>query len=67
MAFDKISYNNDYTRQNYDIIRATVPKGRGKVIKDLAKSKWISVSQLLVDALEGYYNLDLSKANEVTE
>ena len=63
MAFDKISYNNDYTRQNYDVIRATVPKGRAQDIKVFAKSKGLSVSQLIVDALEGYYNLDLSKAN----
>lgn len=63
MAFDKISYNNEYTRQNYDVIRATVPKGRGKEIKDFARLQGISVSQLIIDALESYCKLDLSKPN----
>ena len=63
MAFDQNQYINDYKRQNYDTIRALVPKGKAQDIKVFAKSKGLSVSQLIVEALEGYYNLDLSKAN----
>ena len=60
MAFDKISYNNDYTRKNYDVIRALVPKGKGKDVKAYAKSQGKSVSQLIIDALESHYSLNLS-------
>lgn len=63
MAFNKVQYDNDYTRQNYDVIRALVPKGRNKDIKALAASQGKSVSQLIVEALEGYYHIDLSKPN----
>ena len=63
MAFDKIKYDNDFTRQNYDVIRALVPKGKNKDIKALAKSRGVSVSQLIVEALENQYQLDLSKPN----
>ena len=63
MAFDNNSYQADYKRQNYDVIRALVPKGKGKEIKDYAKAQGVSVSQLIVDSLELYCNLDLSKAD----
>lgn len=63
MAFDQISYIAEYNKANYDVVRATVPKGKGKVIKDFAKTQGVSVSQLIVDALEKCYKLDLSKAD----
>lgn len=63
MAFDQIGYIADYNKQNYDVIRATVPKGRGKEIKDFARLQGVSVSQLIVNALETCYKLDLSKAD----
>lgn len=61
MAFDQIKYNNEYNKSNYDTIRALVPKGRGKEIKDFAKANGESVSTLIVRALESCYGLDLSK------
>ena len=62
MAFDQIGYIADYNKANYDVVRATVPKGQAKDIKAFAKSKGVSVSQLIVQALEDCYGLDLSKA-----
>ena len=61
MAFDKVSYDNDFKRQNYDVIRALVPKGCGKEIKEYAAIQGKSVSALIVEALELCYKLDLSK------
>lgn len=61
MAFDPVQYVNDYKRQNYDRIVALVPKGKGKVIKDYAKTQGKSVSQVVVEALESVHGLDLSK------
>ena len=63
MAFDKVKYDNDFARQNYDVIRALVPKGRNKDVKALAKARDMSVSQLVIKALESQYNIDLSKPN----
>ena len=61
VAFDNNVYQAEYKRQNYDIVRALVPRGRGKDIKAFAKSQGKSVSQIIVDALESTYGLDLSK------
>lgn len=61
MAFDQGQYANEYTRQNYDVVRALVPKGKGKEIKALARAQGKSVSQLIVEALETHCKLDLSK------
>lgn len=61
MAFDPIAYNNEYTRNNYDVIRALVPKGKGAVVKEEAAARGISVSKLIIDALEECYKLDLNK------
>lgn len=61
MAFDKVAYDNDFKRQNYDEIRALVPKGKREEIKKFAKEKGVSISRLVVEALEVHYGLDLSK------
>ncbi len=61
MAFDKVKYDAEYAKANYDVIRATIPKGRGADVRKLASSRGISVSQLIVRALEECYKLDLSK------
>ena len=61
MAFDKVAYDNDFKRQNYDEIRALVPKGKREEIKKFAKEKGVSISRLVVEALEEHYGLDLSK------
>jgi len=61
MAFDNNSYQTEYKRQHYDTIRALVPKGRGNAVKALAKEQGKSVSQVIVEALEGYWKIDLSE------
>lgn len=61
MAFDQLKYIDEYKRQNYDRIGLLVPKGKGKVIKDLAKAQGKSISQVVVEALENQYSVNLSK------
>lgn len=61
MPFDKVEYDNEYIRQNYDIIRAVLPKGKGSVVKAAAKERGTSVSAMIVEALESYFGLDLGK------
>lgn len=61
MAFDPNAYKTDFQRQNYDRVVALIPKGKGKVVKDYAATKGMSVSQVIVEALESYCKLDLSR------
>jgi hypothetical protein len=63
MAFDQNSYQPEYQKRTYDRLVALVPKGRGKEVKAFADAKGISVSRLIIDALEELYKLDLSKAD----
>lgn len=63
MAFDQIGYITQFSKENYDVIRATIPKGKRKVVRECATAKGVSISRLIVDALEQCYNLDLSKTD----
>lgn len=61
MAFDANKYKNQYEKDNYDRILILVPKGKKADIKERAEKLGISVSELIVRALEKMYLLDLSK------
>ena len=63
MAFDKVEYDNRFQRENYDRMSVLMPKGRGIQVKMAAAARGLSVSQLIAQALESQYNLDLSKPN----
>ena len=60
MAYDKASYNKAYNAAAYYTITAYVPKSRKPDIKAEAERQGITVSQLVVRALENYCKLDLS-------
>ena len=60
MAFDQNAYINDYRREHYDEIRALIPKGKKATVKAIAAEKGLTVSQIVVKALEETYNVDLS-------
>lgn len=59
--YNKIVYNNNYKQTHYDTLRALIPKGKLKVIKEYATEHGKSLSALTVEALEQYCNIDLSK------
>ena len=61
MAFNPTSYKNDFYKKNYDRVVFTVPKGRRAELKAEADTRGISVNQLIIDALERCYKVDLSK------
>ena len=61
MAYDKIKYNNGFNKENYDRIEFIVPKGRKPELKQFAKSKGRSVSEIVVEALETHYHINLSQ------
>ena len=54
-------YKAQFNKDNYDIIRFQVPKGKREDIKKCADKLGISMSELVVRALEKQYLLDLSK------
>ena len=60
MAFNQFQYTNDYNREHYDTIRALVPKGKKDVVKAIAAERGLTVSQVIVRALEQTYKVDLS-------
>lgn len=60
MAFDKSAYDNDFKKQHYDVIRALLPKGKGATVKAIAAERGLTVSQVVVRALEDTYKVDLS-------
>lgn len=68
MAFNQSEYVTGYIKEKYDRIELKVPKGSKEVLKELAvkldmrddKGK-ISVTRLVVEAIEQVYNVDLSK------
>ncbi len=61
MAYDKVAYNQQYTKDNYDKLQTYVPKGRKADIKAAAERRGVSVSTLVAQALESYCKeLDLS-------
>lgn len=68
MAFDQSKYVEDYIRENYDRLNIKVPKGKKQVLKQLAekynitdnKGK-ISVTRLMIEAVEEKYKVDLSR------
>lgn len=68
MAFDQTKYIDEYVKENYDRVTIKIPKGKKALLKDLAvkhnitdaKGK-ISVSRMIVEALEEKYGIDLGK------
>lgn len=61
MAFDKMSYDNAYRRQHYDLVQFSVPKGKKALLKEIAENKNLPLSKMIVEALETQYGIDLSK------
>lgn len=61
MAFDQNKYITEFKRDNYDAVTFLIPKGKKKVLKDYAQKQGLSVSQVVVRALEEQYRLDLGK------
>ena len=68
MAFDANKYANDYVRGNYDRIELRIPKGKRAILKELATQHHItdykgtiSVTRLIIEAVEEKYKINLSK------
>ena len=60
MAFNKNAYDTDFKREHYDRIVSLVPKGKGATVKAVAAERGLTVSQVVIRALEETYKIDLS-------
>lgn len=54
---------NNYNRSVYDKFTLMLPKGRKADLQKCANIHGKSMTQLIIDALERCYDLDLSKAD----
>lgn len=61
MAFDSNKYKADFQRENYYRPAVFIPIAKKTDVQRAAKERGISISQLVIDALEKCYGLDLSK------
>ncbi len=53
MKFDKVKYDNDYAKKNYDRIPLNVPKGQKEIIKKRSEEKGFkSVNDYIKDLIE---------------
>ena len=66
MAFDKTGYKTEHRKSNYDQVVFQLPKGKRELLKQEAEIRDIrdsqgklSVSRMIVLALEKQYGLDL--------
>ena len=66
MAHNHNSYTSNYTKENYDQVLFKIPKGKKELLKqeteirDIRDSQGkLSVSRMIVLALEKQYGLDL--------
>lgn len=62
MAFDQQKYIDEFNKENYDRLSIRIPKGKKAVLTELSKSKGgQSINSLIIEALEAYYDINLSK------
>ena len=61
MAFDQNKYKKDFAKGHYDTVLFSVPKGKKAVLKAEATARGVSLSRLIILALEKYCWIDLSK------
>ena len=71
MAFDENKYKAQYAKDNYDQILIKVPKGKKGTLRQLAtdldvrdNKGLISVTRLIINALEKTYKIDLSNPKQ---
>ena len=55
MAYEKIKYNNQYNKENYDKITILVPRGEKDEWKAFAKQNGISLTEMIRRAVADYF------------
>lgn len=55
MAYEKIKYNNQYNKENYDKITILVPRGEKDEWKAFAQQNGISLTEMIRRAVADYF------------
>ena len=50
--FNKVAYNNEFNKNNYDRVGLLMPKGKKEVVKNYAKKKGESVNAFINRAID---------------
>lgn len=56
VKFDRVAYQNEFNKKNYDRITIMAPKGSKDTLKQLSSSDGISVNKYILNAIEFYSN-----------
>lgn len=60
MAFNKVQYDNEWRKANKDRFTVEIPKGKKRILKELADQQKRPVSEIVIEALEAYYQINLT-------
>ena len=53
-------YKNEFNKNNYFTVSLRIPKEKREVLQMLKETKHKSVNQLIIEAIEKQYNVDLT-------
>ncbi len=57
----RFEYQNEYNQKNYFKVALRIPKDKKEILQELAKLEKTSMNKLIINAVERYYGVDLSK------
>ena len=60
----KFEYQNEYNRENYFKVALRIPKEKKEMLQELAKLEKVSVNKLIINAIEQFYGVDLSRKGD---
>ena len=56
--FNKIKYQNEFNKANYDRVEVNMPKGKKAIVKEAAAAAGQSVSEYINQAIDARMGLD---------
>ena len=57
----RFEYQNEYNKENYFKVALRIPKEKKEMLQELARLEKTSVNKLIINAIEQFYGVDLSK------
>lgn len=59
--FDQKKYINEFKKENYYMAKIQIPKNKKALLQKLAEERKMSMNQMIIEAIEIAYRVDLSK------
>ena len=60
----RFEYQNEYNKENYFKVALRIPKEKKEMLQELAKLEKVSVNKLIINAVEKFYGVDLSRKGD---